>query len=230
MKVLAIQHDAADTPGAAGEIVERLGHTLDIVRIERGDKIPSTVDADLMMSFGGGVSLSSGDFPAWVTDEQNLMLQYMNAGRRLVGICLGGQMIAAALGCQIRRNREVEVGWHPVEQVEGTDETIATGLFPDPCMVLHWHQDTFDIPPGGTHFLRSEACDNQAFVIDNRIFGFQFHLEANDQTVNVFNKVSPLRRREGPYVQSEQRVIDGIGTYLPVQIAILESLLGRLLS
>lgn len=230
MKVLAIQHDAADTPGAAGEIVERLGHRLDVVRIERGDKIPSIPDADLMMSFGGGISLSSGDYPAWVAEEQNLMRQYIDTGRRVLGICLGGQMIAAALGCQIRRNREVEVGWHPVQNVQPAEETIANGLFSDSCMVLHWHQDTFDIPASATHLLRSEACDNQAFVMDDRVFGFQFHLEANEQTVNIFNKVSPLRRREGPYIQTEQRVIDGIGIYLPNQIAILESLLKKILS
>jgi len=225
MNVLAIQHDAADPPAAAGELLKGWGHSLEVIRIDRGDAIPTVAEADLLMTFGGGVSLVRGETPAWVADEQALIRQYVSTGRQVVGMCLGGQMIAAALGATVRRNREVEVGWHGVERVASSSLPQDYEWFPQQWMALHWHQDTFDLPAGATHLFRSEACEHQAFAIENRIFGFQFHLEANERTVRTFNQISPLRRRQGPFVQSEASVLEGIETYLPSQTNILERLL-----
>tara|TARA_R110002049_G_scaffold4601_1_gene31670 strand:+ start:58470 stop:59156 length:687 start_codon:yes stop_codon:yes gene_type:complete len=228
MKVLAIQHDAADPPAAAGEIVQRLGHELRVIRMDRGDAIPKTVDADMLMSFGGGVSLSGDRFPDWVAEEQTLMRKYIDADRRILGVCLGGQMIAAALGETVRRNEHVELGWHAITRTEAAQADF--DWLADSTMVLHWHQDTFAIPAGATHLFRSVACENQGFAIGNRIFALQFHLEATEHTVQTFNRVSPLRRREGEFVQSEERVMAGIDTYLAGQTALLESLLRNLLN
>ena len=227
MRVLAIQHDAADPPAAAGEIVEELDHELSVIRIDRGDPIPDAVDADLLMSFGGGVSLSGNDLPDWIADEQRLIRQYIDAGRRVLGVCLGGQMIAAALGEEVRRNEHIELGWHEVRKTD--DVSDALDWLPQTIRVLHWHQDTFGIPSGALHLYQSDACRHQAFVIEDRIFAFQFHIEANERTVRVFNQVSPLRRREGSYVQDEQHVLAGINVYLPNQILMLESVMRNLL-
>ena len=227
MKVLAIQHDAADPPASAGEIVEQLGHTLNVIRIDRGDAIPETVDADMLMSFGGGISLSRDQLPDWVADEQQLMRKYFDAGRRILGVCLGGQMIAAALGEKIRRNEHVELGWHVIRKSDEAEHLF--NWLPQSAMVLHWHQDTFAIPAGASHLYESDACRNQSFAIGDRIFAFQFHIEANERTVRVFNQVSPLRKREGRFVQDEQQVLGGIETYLPYQISMLESLMRNLL-
>ena len=227
MKVLAIQHDAADPPAAAGEIIEQAGHELEVIRMDRGNAIPATAEADVLMTFGGGISLAGDDLPAWVAAEQDLIRTYFDEGRKIVGMCLGGQMIACALGGSVQRNHEVELGWHPVARVDSTGKS---DMFPDQWMALHWHQDTFQIPPGATHLYRSEACENQAFMLDDRVYGFQFHLEANERTVRTFNKISPLRRRQGTFVQSEQRVLDGIDVYLAHQQNVLEQLMLSVLS
>ena len=227
MKVLAIQHDAADPPAAAGEIVKRLDHELTVIRIDRGDLIPDTVNADLLMSFGGGVSLSGDDLPNWVADEQELVRRYIDADRRVLGVCLGGQMIAAALGEKVRRNEHIELGWHEVRKTDAASKTFQ--WLPETARVLHWHQDTFGVPTGALHLYESDACRHQAFVIDDRIFAFQFHIEAREETVRVFNQVSPLRRKAGPFVQDEQHVLGGIDAYLPDQISMLESVMRNLL-
>ena len=238
MKVLAIQHDAADPPATAGEVVLGLGHQLEVIQIGKGDAIPQVADADLLMTFGGGISFARGSgagpdgFPPWVAKEQALIRQYAQTGRRVLGICLGSQMIASALGAKVRRNEEPEVGWHTVRptEVAGDVSEIAASAIPEPLTVFHWHQDTFDIPDGATHWLRSAACENQAYVIDDRIFGMQFHLEATEKTVKTFMAVSRLWRQDARFVQTEQEIIAGATKYLNAQRTALENLLTGLLS
>ena len=94
----------------AGEIALQFGHEITTIRLDRGDKIPTTADADMLMSFGGGISLTNDEQPDWVAAEQQLIRQYADSGRRVLGICLGSQMVATALGATVRRNREPEVG------------------------------------------------------------------------------------------------------------------------
>ena len=130
MKIIAIQHDAADPPAMAGEIALQLGHEITTIRLDRGDKIPTTADADMLMSFGGGISLTNDEQPDWVAAEQQLIRQYADSGRRVLGICLGSQMVATALGATVRRNREPEVGWHNIYRVETAKSAIAN-LFPE---------------------------------------------------------------------------------------------------
>ncbi|QDT08304.1 type 1 glutamine amidotransferase [Planctomycetes bacterium K23_9] len=229
MKILAIQHDAADPPAHAGTVVQELGHDLTVVKLDRGDTIPATADADLLMTFGGAISLSDSDLPDWVAAEQDLIREYARTGRRVLGICLGSQMVAVALGATVQRNRGPEVGWHKVQPIGTADSAIAK-IFAEESTVFHWHRDTFGIPDGADHILKSDGCDHQGFTIEDRIVGLQFHLEANEKTVNTFLFVSGLWRQDSPFVQSEIAITEGIQTHLPHQQELLEQVLEQLLA
>ena len=211
----------------AGEIALQLGHEITTIRLDRGDKIPTTADADMLMSFGGGISLTNDEQPDWVAAEQQLIRQYADSGRRVLGICLGSQMVATALGATVRRNREPEVGWHNIYRVE-TAKSAISNLFPESQKVFHWHQDTFGIPDGAEHLFRSDGCDHQGFTIEGRIVALQFHLEANEKTVSTFLAVSKLWRQEKPFVASENEINAGTQKYLPAQKALLEKLLNQM--
>jgi GMP synthase-like glutamine amidotransferase len=225
MKILIIQHSAADFPATAGEVIERLGHSVETIRIDREDAVPGSADADALMMFGGGISLTSPELPPWVAQEQSLIRSYVSEGRRVLGICLGSQILASALGANVRRNRHAEIGWHQIERVDGAQASGVASVLPERMTVLQWHQDTFDIPPGARRLFKSEACDNQAFTIDDRVFGFQFHIEANPKTVSTFLAVSSHWKQEGPFTQSEAEINQGLETYLPTQAEILERFL-----
>ncbi|MGB7343635.1 MAG: type 1 glutamine amidotransferase [Pirellulaceae bacterium] len=227
MKITAIQHDAADPPAHAATVAADLGHELKVIRLDRGDGIPTVADADMLMTFGGAISLTTSEQPEWVIQEQSLIRKYAESGRRVLGICLGSQMVAAALGATVRRNEQPEAGWHTVDHV--AESTSAIGeLFRDSPTVFHWHQDTFGIPDGAQHILRSAATHHQGFTIDDRIVGLQFHLEANKKTVETFLFVSQLWRQNAPHVQSEQAIREGIETYLRGQQQLLRSLLDQM--
>jgi GMP synthase-like glutamine amidotransferase len=230
MKILVIQHSAADSAAAAAEMIDRFGDQVQTIRIDKGDPIPNSVDADVLMTFGGACSLADRDPPAWVDRELALIRDYVDQGRRVFGICLGSQMIARALGANVRRNAEPEIGWHTIEQVGGIESPRMADVFPASMTVLQWHQDTFEIPPGSTHLFRSQACENQGFSIDDRVFGFQFHLESNPRTVDLFLAVSKLWRQTRPFVQSASEIARGKRVHLPKQTETLERFLQRFLA
>jgi GMP synthase-like glutamine amidotransferase len=217
LRVQLIQHSAADAPAAIGPLLDQLGHGVSIVRVDRGDPIPEHPDSDLLMMFGGGISLTSEDLPPWVDAERELIRRYVDQGRRVLGTCLGSQLVASALGATVRRNPQPEVGWHRVVRVADAPTSGVAASLPEQLVAFHWHQDTFAIPPGARRLYESEACRNQAFAIDDHVFGFQFHFEANERTVRTFVAVSKLWRQQADHVQSEPEILDGIDAYLANQ-------------
>ncbi len=229
MKILVIQHSAADPPAEAAVVLDRLGCDVRIVRIDRGEAIPETVDADMLMMFGGAMSLTSPDPPPWLAQEKALIRRYVDEGQRVLGICLGAQILASALGANVRRNAQPEVGWHKIEVVDAPKRSKLADLFPRELTVFQWHQDTFEIPPGGVRLMRSTACRNQAFIVDDRILGCQFHMEANAKTVRTFLAVSSLWKQSGTFVQSESEITAGIERYLSEQNLALQNVLARFL-
>src|SRR5258706_4997986 len=101
----------------------------------------------------------------------------------VLGICLGSQLIAKALGSKVYPNRYKEVGWHPISL---TEKAATDPLFKEISQnlnVLHWHGDTFDLPEGAVHLARSVRCENQAFRWGQSVYGFQFHLEATPSMI-----------------------------------------------
>ena len=178
-----------------------------------------------LMMFGGATSLTGQQLQAWVEPERELIRNYVREGRRVLGICLGAQLLASALGAQVRRNANPEVGWHLVDRVGNKAQAGPAAALPARFTALHWHRDTFEIPPGATHLLKSEGCNHQGFALDDRVFGFQFHLEANQRTVEIFLTVSKLHRQPGRFVQTEQQIRHGMTLYLNAQRKILSDFL-----
>lgn len=194
MKILVVQHSAADGPGAFAQITGELGCSLTVHRADTQPQFPDTVDHDMLACFGGAFSLAVDSPPDWVEKERELIRRYVDGGKRVFGICLGAQMIASALGAEVRRNRVAEVGWHDVIQVDPQPSSLVKECFPESWKTLHWHQDTFAIPDGAHRLCWSEACDNQAYAIGDQVFGFQCHLEANEQIVRIFSAVGGIHR------------------------------------
>jgi GMP synthase-like glutamine amidotransferase len=228
LKIQVIQHSAADSPASVAPILDQLGHEVSTLRLDRGDSVPEQVEADVLMMFGGGISLTSSDLPAWVEQERALIRQYVDEGRRVLGVCLGAQLLASALGATVKRNHEPEVGWHRVFRPNGCSVSGPAATLPESMIAFHWHQDTFGIPSGAVRLYQSEACSNQAFALEDRVFGFQFHFEANERTVLTFLAVSKLWRRQASFVQSEQQIADGIERYLAAQVEPLKAFLQQL--
>lgn len=178
MNVHYLQHVAFEGLGSIEDWVRRGGHTLGATHFYRGDPLPAVDAVDLLVVMGGPMNIyEEADYP-WLADEKRFIERAIAAGRRVLGICLGAQLVADVLGARVVANAEKEIGWFQVEKTESAAASRLFAAFPTQLDVFHWHGDTFDIPAGAVRVARSAGCANQAFVYDERVVGLQFHLEA----------------------------------------------------
>jgi GMP synthase (glutamine-hydrolysing) len=174
VEALVVRHVAFEDLGLLEPLLLERGY--DIRYAEAGiDALPERA-ADLLVVLGGPIGV--GDVAAYpfLADETALIRRTVDAGAPVLGICLGAQLTAAALGAEVTRG-EVEIGFGPLSLApEG--EASPLGRVGD-APVLHWHGDTFAIPEGAVRLASTAACANQAFAIGDRVLGLQFHLEAD---------------------------------------------------
>jgi len=145
-----------------------------------GEKFPALDKVDLLILLGGPMGVNDSEKFPWLTAEKEYIRDAIVWGGRVLGICLGAQLIASALGARVYRSRTKEIGWYLVEGIP------APGLsfpFPPSFPAFHWHGETFDLPPGALHLARSAECHQQAFQVGRNVLGLQFHLEATPESV-----------------------------------------------
>jgi GMP synthase (glutamine-hydrolysing) len=146
---------------------------------------PDWAKYDGLIFLGG--SMSVNDDLAWLGVELDAIGRAVKAGQPVLGICLGAQLIAKALGAEVRRNPESEIGWYPISCTASAEtDRLFTGLGTE--YVFHWHGETFDLPPGGELLATSERCRNQAFRVGERQYGIQFHLEVTPEMIEDWSR------------------------------------------
>jgi GMP synthase-like glutamine amidotransferase len=181
---LLVQHVAFEGPGAIAEAVADSGAALTVVRMDRGDTLPSpeaVVDAAGLVVMGGPMGVH--DDVSWLAGERALLRAAVEAGRPVLGVCLGAQQLAAALGAAVVVGPAPEFG---VGEVHLTTEAISDPVFgpaPTPLPCVHWHGDTFDLPAGAVRLAGNAAYENQAFRWGDRAYGLQFHVEVTASLV-----------------------------------------------
>ena len=162
----------------------------------------------------------------WLRAEKQLIREAVAAGRRVLGVCLGSQLIADALGGKVHQNDEREIGWFPVRAVAGGE--ASPFAFPAETTVLHWHGDTFSLPPGAVWLAESDGCAHQAFAVGARVLALQFHLEMTTDDLSRIALACADELTPGRYVQSAAKMITQAGTGEAAATALLGRLLGVL--
>ena len=186
MKPIAIvQHEADTGPGYFEAHLSNRGLSHQTVRVYADDPMPRSADAySGICSLGG--SMGANDELPWIDDELALLRDADRRGVPIIGHCLGGQLLAKALGAPVARNSMKEIGWSSVEvdDVELARDWIGSETVFD---LFQWHSDTFALPTRARRFLKTPLCANQAFVIDggdHAHLGMQFHIEMTPDLVN----------------------------------------------
>ncbi|WP_457668968.1 type 1 glutamine amidotransferase [Thiolapillus sp.] len=189
------------------------GGTISCTRLYQ-DKIDSHhLDFDLLVVMGGPMGVYDDDQYPWLADEKQLIAAAIERGRKVLGICLGAQLIATVLGAPVTRNREVEIGWFPVRKRQEAGGSAIGRVLPEQLTAFHWHGDTFAIPNAAVPLYRSEACDNQAFVFEDRVVGLQFHLETTPTSAAALVQNCADELVDAPYVQSATEILGGQSHY-----------------
>ena len=176
--VLFIQHGEVDKPGLLAEVVGDLGIMLHIAHLYSGD-IPSldAADFDGLVLGGGGQSAYEVDLYPYLDRECELVRSALASQKPLLGLCLGGQLIARALGAAVRPAVRKEIGFFPVTRSANTQDDLLVAELPEIFGAAHWHGDVFEIPVGGVLLASSQLTPHQAFRYGRSCYGFQFHLE-----------------------------------------------------
>ncbi|HEX6667426.1 MAG TPA: type 1 glutamine amidotransferase [Solirubrobacterales bacterium] len=179
MRILAIVHQRDGGPGVFAEEIRRGGHTLDEWVISEGTPPPADpLGYDAVMVLGASANVDEGDKHAWLSEESALLGELLGRQVPLIGLCLGGQMVAAAAGAEPGRASRPEIGWHPVELTdEGAADPLLGPLAPA-FEAFQWHSYEFPLPPGAVALAHSEVC-LQACRIGARAWAIQFHPEVS---------------------------------------------------
>jgi GMP synthase-like glutamine amidotransferase len=182
-RICSLEHAEAEGAGKIADWAARRGHPVKAIRLERGEALPSLADFDMLVIMGGAMNAyQDRDYP-WLPRERAMVAAAIQAGKVVLGVCLGAQMIADALGARVVQNRVKEIGWFPVRKC--APHELFAG-FPEECTAFHWHGDTFSLPEGAVRIAESAACQNQAFVFGERVVGLQFHVEVSPEGVRGF--------------------------------------------
>jgi GMP synthase-like glutamine amidotransferase len=208
MRAHWIQHVPYEGLGHAQEWLAEAGAEVSRTRMFAGDTLPPPASVDLLVILGGPMSVNDGATLPWLAAEKAFIAAVIAAGSPVLGICLGAQLIAAALGAPVGPSREREVGWWPVERVPPEPGAPPGAIFPVPDRVtcLQWHGESFALPSGAVHLARSPGCEHQAMQVGRRVIGVQFHPEATPGWVTAVLDHSPGALLPGPYVMPENEL------------------------
>ncbi|MGQ0698481.1 MAG: type 1 glutamine amidotransferase [Panacagrimonas sp.] len=208
MHVHWLQHAEHEDLGCIAPWLAARGAQVSMTRLHAGEPPPTTPDFDALIVMGGPMNIYEHESHPWLVPEKELIRSAIDADRRVLGICLGSQLIADVLGGPVSRNAHTEVGWFEVSlNAEGRVHPWFAD-WPERFEAFHWHSDTFAIPRGAQNLMASEACAHQGFVYGDRIVGLQFHLEVTAADARVwFQHEQPAAER---YVQTPDFILERI--------------------
>lgn len=212
LKAHWLQHVPFERLGSIEQWLARRHARVSATRFFDRPVLPGLDDLDLLIIMGGPMSVNDERAYPWLREEKEFVAKAIDRGKAVLGVCLGAQLIASALGARVRRNTFSEIGWFPVERVgaEGEAGGAVEGLaeaLPSRQEAFHWHGETFDLPPGARHIARSEACENQAFTVGHRVIALQFHLETTSVSAGALVENCRADLAPARFVQTESLIL-----------------------
>ncbi|MDP0501762.1 MAG: amidotransferase [Verrucomicrobiota bacterium JB022] len=205
MEVHVLQHLPFEAPGSIASWAEARGHQLKVTHLYAGQTVPAADEIRMLIVLGGSMGVNDeADYP-WMTDEKKLLRHLLHQTQvPVAGICLGAQLIASCLGQRVFRGPVMEVGWAPLMLTPAAREDRVAwqaGITP-----LHWHHDTFELPPEAIVLASTPDFSHQAYRWQDRVLGLQFHLEATPAGVEALCAECPQDVQAGVWGQTQAQI------------------------
>jgi GMP synthase (glutamine-hydrolysing) len=213
-KVVAIQHVPCETVGRIGDALTAVGITIEQVRTFEGQPVPKAMEGiGGLVIMGGPMGVYEQDRYPFLRQEIRLIEQVLQKDKPVLGVCLGSQLLASALGAKVTKGKAREIGWHPVTLTPvGTSDPLWIGLEPS-FTAYHWHGDVFDPPPDAVSLASSDLTRCQAFRYGRHAYGFLFHLEVTEGMIENMVKTFQEELRESN--TNGRRIVERARNYLP---------------
>jgi GMP synthase-like glutamine amidotransferase len=206
MRMHILRHVAFEDEASIGEWAKSRGIPTIPTDLYAGNELPRLEGLDWLVVMGGPMSVHDELQHPWLRQEKAFLREALNQGKRMVGICLGAQLIAEVLGARVTRNPHQEIGWFPVELTQEGRQCALFDSMPSSFPAFHWHGETFSIPPGAVHLASSAGCRNQGFLYDGRVLGLQFHPETTPTSMERLIAHCGNGTGPGPYVQTGEEM------------------------
>lgn len=212
MRTLIFQHTPEERLGTLGLWLKEREFPHHVHHLYRDGDLPRPEDFDWLVILGGPMNIDEEERHPWLKPEKAFLREWLKSGKPTLGICLGGQLMAQALGGEVSKNTVREIGFHTVSRTAA--EHPAFKHWPASIPVFQWHEDKFSLPPDCASLASSVVCAHQAFAYDHKTVGLQFHPEASEDWIRG-NFVDFTPGEGEPYVQSGEECLPLIAQFLP---------------
>mgnify|MGYP002777358016 CR=1 FL=1 len=182
MHIHYIQHEPFEDLGCIREWLNKSGQQISYTHIFEKVSFLESIP-DLLIIMGGSMSAYDDHIIPWLKEEKAFIKKVIEAGSKVLGICLGAQLLANVLGAKVYPAKSKEIGWFEIKMNDQVLSHPLLSLFPVSFTTMHWHGDTFDLPTGAIRIASSECTLNQGFIFDNRVVALQFHPEMDEKTI-----------------------------------------------
>lgn len=205
MRLHYLQHVPFEGLGYIGEWATKRGLVVSSSRLFDGDQLPRIDAFEWLVVMGGPMGIYDHDEFPWLIAEKEFIRQAIDQGKRVLGICLGAQLIADVLGAKVYPGVHKEIGWHTLDRAPSAPE-----WFPERLLAFHWHGDTFDLPKDAVRMASSKSCPNQGFVYRERVVGLQFHLETTRESMEALIRHCAHELMDAPFIQDAETMRAGV--------------------
>lgn len=201
-----LQHAACEGPGAIADwAAVRKNCHIATTHLYRGESLPDHAAVDLLVVMGGPMNIYQDRDHPWLRAERKFIESHVRSGKPAVGVCLGSQFLADALGGRVIQNPQIEIGCFPVDFT--AEARVRFPFLPQSLDVAHWHGDTFELPAGALHLASSAACANQGFLYEGRVLALQFHPEAARDDLSAWIEEFDGGLKPDAYVQDASAIL-----------------------
>lgn len=200
MKVSIFKHIEFENPGYFIEYFSQRNFDVKVFNLYEGEK--PIANADIIVVLGGPMNIYEEEKYPFISDEKKFLTDSIKEGKKVIGVCLGSQLIADVLGSKVYKNLHKEIGWFPIRK----SQTNKTKFLPEKISVFHWHGDTFDLPAGANVLFHSEATKIQGFEYGSNVLAMQFHLEIDEEGIDELIRHCKDDLDDSSFVMSEKEI------------------------